>query len=290
LESAIYGAKHPYVTKGSATPKTLGKIGQDSSLAFGRKHYSAKNGTLIIAGNFDVAKAKSIISGSFGDWGGGHRDKPVPLDTPARSGPEYIGVVGKEGMAQMQVRIAFPAPAGIDGQQAARMVLAQMMTLRMASVRTELGTTYGVYAGRTTRVGPTSYQVGGSVDALSAGKSLKFMRTKLQELRDGVDFDRDFVTARQKVLKGLLAQSTESYTLARRLSQIARYDLSPDYSEKLARSVASVLPKQVKALMAIELDPNKEIIVNMADRKTLDAAFAEAGLDNVRIVDPTIKK
>ncbi len=289
LESAIYGAKHPYVTKGSATPKTLGKIGQDSALAFGRKHYSAKNATLIIAGNFDPAKAKKIISGSFGGWSGGHLDKPVPLDTPTRSGPEYIGVVGKEGVPQMQIRIAFPAPAGIDSQQAARMVLAQMMTLRMASVRTELGSTYGIYAGRSTRVGPTSYQVGGSVDASRAGESLKFMRAKLQELRDGVDFDRDFVTARHKILKTLLAQSTESYTLASRLSQIARYGLDPDYSEKLARNVATVLPKQVKALMAIELDPSKEIIVNMADRATLDAAFTEAGLDNVRIVDPTTK-
>ena len=161
-----------------------------------------------------------------------------------------------------------------------------MMTLRMASVRTELGSTYGIYAGRSTRVGPTSYQVGGTVDAARAGESLKFMRMKLQELRDGVDFDRDFVTARHSVLKKLLAQSTESYTLAGRLSQIARYKLDTAYYEKLARNVASVLPKQVKALMAIELDPNKEIIVNMADRPTLEASFAEAGLDNVRIVDP----
>jgi zinc protease len=289
LEAAIYGKDHPYVTKGSATPKTLGKIGQDSSLAFGRKHYSAKNGTLIIAGNFDPAKAKKIIADSFGDWSGGHKDKPVPLATPARSGPEYIGVVGKEGMPQMQVRIAYPAPAGIDSQQAARLVLAQMMTLRMATVRTELGSTYGIYAGRSTRVGPTSYQVGGTVDAARAGESLKFMRAKLQELRDGKDFERDFVTARHKVLKSLLAQSTESYTLAGRLSQIERYGLDPDYNDKLARNVASVLPKQVKALMAVELDPKNEIIVNMADRPTLDKAFAEAGLDNVRIVDPTIK-
>ena len=188
----------------------------------------------------------------------------------------------------MRVGILFPAPGGIDAQQAARMVLTEMMTLRMAAVRTQLGSSYGVRAGRRNSVGPTYYQVSGTVDAPRAGESLKFMRAKLQELRDGVDFDRDFVTARHKVLKTLLAQSTESYTLVGRLSNIARYGLQADYADKLARSVASVMPRQVKALMAEELDPNKEIIVNMADRPTLEAAFAEAGLDNVRIIDPTL--
>ncbi len=289
IAKAVYGADHPYTTKGSATPKTLSKIGMDAAHSFGRKHYSAKNATLIIAGNFDVEKARKIIGDSFGHWSGGSKDEAATLATPERTGPEYIGVVGKEGMPQMRVSIIFPAPGGIDGQQAARMVLTEMMTLRMAAVRTELGSSYGVRAGRRNSVGPTYYQVSGTVDAPRAGESLKFMRAKLQELRDGVDFNRDFVTARHKVLKTLLAQSTESYTLVGRLSAIARYNLDPDYYDKLARGVASVMPRQVKALMAVELDPNKEIIVNMADRATLDAAFAEAGLDNVRIIDPTLK-
>jgi len=289
VATAVYGAEHPYTTKGSATPKTLGKIGMDAANKFGRKHYSAKNATLIIAGNFEVDRAKSLISDSFGHWDGGHKDKPVSLATPERSGPEYIGVVGKEGMPQMRVSIIFPAPAGIDAQQAARMVLSEMMSLRMAKVRTELGSSYGIYARRSNRIGPTYYQIGGTVDATRAGESLKFMREKLQELRDGVDFDRDFVTARFKILKTILAQSTESYSLVGRLASIARFGLSPDYSDKLARGVATVTPRQVKALMAVELDPNKEIIVNMADRPTLEKSFAEAGLDSVRIVDPTVK-
>lgn len=290
LQGAVYGKNHPYVTKGSPTPKTLGKIGRDAALGFGRKHYSAKNGTLIIVGNFDVDKAKKVIANSFGEWSGGHKDKPVPLETPTRSGPEYIGVIGKDGTPQMRVTIAFPAPAGIDGQQAARLVLAQMMTLRMASVRTELGSSYGVYAGRRMAVGPTYYGVGGTVDASRAGETLKFMREKLDELRAGVDFDRDFVVARKSILRQLMAESTESRVMASRLGQIARYNLKGDYSETLARAVAHVSPKQVKAIMAVEIDPKNEIIVNLADRATLNAAFAEAGLDNARIVDPQVTK
>ena len=86
-----------------------------------------------------------------------------------------------------------------------------------------------------------------------------------------------------------MPKSTQSDVLAGRLSHIARFDLAPDYFDQLARSVGAVMPRQVKALMAAELDPNKEVIVTLGDQATLDAAFAEAGLDNIRIVDPTTK-
>ena len=157
----------------------------DAAHSFGRKHYSAKNGTLIVVGNFDVEKVKRSIRGSFGEWGGGHRDAPISVASPQRSGPEYIGVIDKEGSPQMTIGIAYPGPAGVDGQEAARTVLTEMLKLRMATVRTELGSTYGIAAGRTSSVGPNSYRVQGSVDAPRAGESLKFIRTKLDELRAG---------------------------------------------------------------------------------------------------------
>lgn len=288
LESAVYGADHPYVTKGDATPKTLGNFGMDDSHDFGRKHYSAKNATLIVAGSFDPEQAKSIISSSFGAWDGGHYDEPMSLAS-THTGSNYIGVVGKEGMSQMRISMAFPAPAGIDENHAARLVLAEMMSLRMSKVRSELGSTYGVRAGLYTRGGPGYYFVGGAVDSARAGESLKFMRDKLQELRAGVDFNQYFVTARQKILKSLLAESTESYSLAGRLTAIASFSLPPDHVDNLARAVATMTPEQVKKIMATELDPAKEIIVNMADRQTLEASFGEAGIDGFRIVDPLIK-
>ncbi len=288
LVTAIYGGTHPYVTKGDPTPKTLSKFGMDDSHDFGAKHFSAKNATLVVAGNFDVKRAKSIISDSFGDWSGGRQDTPVSAAANS-SGAQYIGVIGKEGMSQMEITMAFPAPAGIGENYAERRILTEMMNLRMGKVRSELGSTYGVYARHFASVGPGYYQIGGRVDATRAGESLKFIREKLQELRSGVDFNQYFVTARQKVLKSILAESTESYTLARRLSWMARYNLDPDYIDKLARDVAAMKPSQVRAVMAIDLDPKNEIIVNMADRPTLEASFAEAGITNIRIVDPAIK-
>ena len=288
LETAVYGADHAYVTKGDPTPKTLGNFGMDDSHDFGAKHYSAKNATLVVAGNFDPDQAKSIIKEHFGAWGGGREDKPVALTRDA-SGPKYIGVVGRDGMSQMRISMAFPTPAGMDENYAPRLILAEMISLRMGKVRSELGSTYGVRARLYTRAGPGYYSIGGAVDSARAGESLKFMREKLEELRTGVEFNNYFVTARQKILKTLLAESTESYSLAGRLTQIAQYNLPVDQVDKLARAVASMRPDQVKALMAVELNTNNEIIVNMADRATLEASFTEAGISDFNIVDPLIK-
>ena len=56
---------------------------------------------------------------------------PAPFK---RTGPMFIGVAGKEA-PQLDVRIAYPAPAGIDGQEGARRVLAMMLNNRVGDIR-----------------------------------------------------------------------------------------------------------------------------------------------------------
>ena len=285
VNAALYGKTHPYTVSGRATPDSVGNIGYDAVMDWKRTHFTAKNGTLVVVGNFDVAKVKGYISETFGEWDGGRKDQPVAATRPARSGPEHIGVLGEE-RPQVSVRIAYPSQAGVDGQNAARLVLAEMLNLRMAAIRTELGSTYGTYAGRSGNVGPNSFQMGGTVDAPRAGESLKAMRDKVDSLRRGEDFDRTFALARRAVLKRQLANSSHTAQLASRLSSISVFGLGPDYYDTLAKYVAAVSPAQVKALIETELDPASEVVVCMGDRASLEKAFREAGMTQVKYVEP----
>jgi zinc protease len=270
--TAIYGPDHPYTKTASVRDK----------------HYSAANATLIVAGAFDVKKAESMVRGAFGGWGKGHKDAPVPPEQFQRTGPAYVGVIGKEN-PQMDVSIAYPAPAGIDGQEAARQVLAGMLNIRMGDIRFKLGSTYGTYARRQAGVGPSAYMLGGTVDGARAGESLKAMRDGVQRLRDGVEFDIDFVRARRKLIQSLLGESTVTSELTGRLTVIERFDLDPNYYNNLLQQIAAVSPAQVKALIASELAPSNEVIVTMADRATLTKAFADAGITDVKLVEPDYK-
>jgi zinc protease len=283
--NAIYGADHPYARGAQLTPDSASGIGRDRLTEFSRSHYSAGNATLIIAGKFELAAAESAVRSAFSGWSRGKVDEPIGPAGRERTAPEYIGVVGNEG-PQMRVSMAYPAPAGIDGQEAARRVLAGMLSLRMGEIRFKLGSTYGVYAFRQSRVGPTAYEMGGNVDAPRAGESLKAMRDGVDSLRRGDNFDVDFVRARRTLIEVLLGQSTVSREMVTRLSTIALYDLPPDYYEQLIKQIAAVSPAQVKSLIARELDPKNEIVLCMADRPTLERAFQEAGLDQFKIVEP----
>ena len=286
--SAVYGADHPYTRNAVFTPSSANDIGRDKLMDFRSAHYTAGNATLVVVGKFDVAKVKAAIAGSFGSWGKGRVDEPVSREPRVRTGPEYVGVVGNEA-PQMAVRIMYPAPAGIDGEEAARRVMVEMMGIRMGDIRYKLGSTYGTYAGRSPQLGPTAYEIGGDVDARRAGESLKAMREGIEMLRRGDNFDVDFVRARRKLIEDLLGQSTVSSAMTQRLAFMARHDLPADYYSKMIKLIAATSPAQVKKLIERELEPSKEIIVCLADRPTLEKAFAEAGINQVKIVEPDYK-
>jgi zinc protease len=285
IASAIYGPEHPYTTNGQPTPDSVGNIGYDAAMSWKNEHYSAKNATLIVVGSFDAAYVKELVDDNFGDWDGGHQDKPVAPTQRARSGAEYIGVVGEE-RPQVQIELGFPAPAGIDGQQAARLVLTQLLSDRMGEIRTELGSTYGIRTQPIVHLGPAAYLVTGGIDAPRAGETLKAIHGKLEGLRQGENFDKGFALARRAVLKRLLTSSSETGSLADRLARIAGFGLGPDYYDNLVRYVAAVSPAQVKALIATELDPKMEAVVLLADRKTLEKAFKDAEITTPKYVEP----
>lgn len=46
---------------------------------------------------------------------------------------------------------------------------------------------------------------------------------------------------------------------------------------------------QVKALIARELDPRSEVLVTLGDRAAVTRAFAEAGIEGVKLVEPAYR-
>jgi len=193
------------------------------------------------------------------------------------------------------VTIAYPAPAGIDGQEGARRVLAEMLNIRAEDVRFKLGSTYGLYMSKQTHKGPGAYilrggaVIGGTIDAERAGESIKALRDSFDALRKGERFDEDFVRARRRILQQLTNESTVTTELAGRLVQVEQYGLQPTFYNTLLQQVAAVSPAQVRALLAHELDPNNEVIVALGDKAHLDKTFEAAGLKDVKIVEPEYK-
>jgi len=293
--TALYGPDHAYTKTSVATPDAAGKIHKDVLDDFRNAHYKAGNATLIVVGDFDVKYAEKLVRDVFGDWETGTTDKPVDKNAAERTGPSYVGVTKSKVDQQVTVTLAYPAPAGIDGQEAARQVLAGMLNLRAEDVRFKLGSTYGLAFARQPKIGPTAYMlrggavVGGTIDAERAGESIKALRESLDALRKGDHFDEDFVRARRKLVTGLLSESTVTSELAGRLGVIAVYGLDANYYNTLLQQISAVSPAQVRALIQHELDPANEVIVMLGDKDHVNKTFKDAGITDVKIVEPDYK-
>ncbi|HUS29806.1 MAG TPA: pitrilysin family protein [Kofleriaceae bacterium] len=293
--TALYGPEHAYTKTAVLTPEYANKIHKDALDDFRDQHYRAGNATLIVVGDFDAKYAEKLAKDTFGDWSTGTIDKPVDKNAAKRTGPAYVGVTKNKVDQQITVTLAYPAPGGIDGQEAAREVLTRMLGIRAEDIRFKLGSTYGLTFARQTKVGPTSYMLrggavlGGTIDAERAGESIKVLRESLDALRNGDSFDEHFVRARRKLLQELLTESTVTGELAARLGKIAIYNLDPNHYNTLIQQIAAVSPAQVKALIKQELNPQNEVLIMLGDRDHLNKTFKDVGITDVKIIDPDYK-
>ena len=282
--AAIFGHDHPYTRTGVKKAGAENAIGRDALLHLRDDHFAASNATVVIAGTFDKKYAESLVRDAFDSWSRG-KPNAAPTPTPGPKQRSYIGVVRDEG-PQLEVEIEYPSPSGIGGQEAARLVIAEMLAIEAKAIREQLGATYGFSARRDGRRGPSRYVVHGSIDAPRAGEALQALRTRIEALRHGEDFETTFVRARRKVAQNLLDESAASSDLATRLTTIAAYGLPDDYYDKLIEQVAALTPTQTKALIARELAADGEVVVATADRATLVATFQAAGITDYKIVEP----
>jgi zinc protease len=296
VETALYGPDHAYTRTAIRTPDAVSKLHMDALVSYKRSHYTASNATLVLVGNFDPKYAENLIRDAFGGWTRGEPDKPVSPELYKRTGPTFVGVTEAKENQQVTITVAYPSRAGVDGQEAARQVLANILNQRAEDMRFKLGSTYGLYFARNAHIGPTGYVmrggavVGGTVDAERAGETLKALRASLDSLRKGDDdFDEQFARARRQLVQHLLGVSTVTEELADRLSFIAEFGLNMNYYNTLLQQIAAASPAQIKALLKSEIDPNNEVVVVLGDKAHVDKTFAEAGITDVKIVEPEYK-
>lgn len=288
LHQALYGKNHPYTTKGNdaITTKQYQSLGKDATNAFRTQFYTATNATLVVSGSFDENTIRNDIESIFGDWKTTAPVADIPKVAIKRTRPSYYGVVAKK-QPQMTISIAYPSTSKAKDNNAEQLILREMLNLRMADIRTRLGSTYGIYASLSQRVAANHYRMGGNVDIRRAGESLAAMRKGIADLRRGKNLTSDFVKARQRVLQRLLKQPESSGEIVAQITNIAAFDQALNYQETLLQAVNATSVAQIKAFIVKELNPHREIIAVLADKKTIAKTFVTAKLPSPTYVDST---
>lgn len=285
LRAAIYGDDHPYASMAGMTAASIARIDAGLAERFQKEHYRAGDATIIVTGQFDPELVEKHIRFSFDDWKAGAAPDATAVGPHARPpGAVHLGIA-QEDRLQTGIAMFYPTAPGIDGDHAARMVLARMLSLRTDAVREVLGASYGIHVSYAPDVGPGLLAITGDVTRARAGEAMRAVRDAIDGLRRGEDFDRDFVIARRRVARDLLIEAADAWSLGARLAFLATHDLPADFYERLARQVAAMKPDDVARVLARELAPAQETTLCVGAREDVQRAYGQAGITGFTIVD-----
>ena len=127
----VYPSGHPYSWPVIGSQEDLTAATLDDVKEFFRRYYTPNNLSLVIAGDFDPAQAKTLVAKYFGDLPPG-----PPLDRPARS----IAVLDSERVVEVSDRVslervylAWPAPEYFSVDDTALDIAARVLSDGLSS-------------------------------------------------------------------------------------------------------------------------------------------------------------
>jgi zinc protease len=276
VQERLYGRDHPYAR--TVPAGALARLEADDLEGFRRRRYRARGATLIVAGRFDPAAMERRIRKLFGAWDGAAPPPPSPAPGRAAGRAGRPLLFTDEDAALVSVEVGFTLSPGYARDRAARLVLREILELRMARLRSTLGSTYGISVDLLSRAGPGVMRLAGSVDPERAGETLAALLGSLDELRRGEGLTADFVRARRMVLRRLLAEAVDSGSVADLLEALSIHSLPLGHVEALQRGVAALRPEQLQKTIAAELGADRAVIVVEGPHAACQAAFRQVGM------------
>lgn len=130
----VFPASHPYHHSIIGSMEDLSAASVDDVKTFFKTYYAPNNAVLVIAGDFDVAQAKSLVRKQFG-WIPRGLSKPALRNTtlPKLIGAEKREVVQDVNAPAPQVYVAFRMPSARSNQAAAVSLLSAVLAVGRSS-------------------------------------------------------------------------------------------------------------------------------------------------------------
>ena len=274
LMTAVYGAGHPYA-RPEMTEDSIDRISRDSVMDWARSQIVPSNAVLILTGRFSTGLMESYAkyyAEQVASGGASHDVHAVP--TPTRS---FVPGYEDKPSPTIEIDVAFPGGEGLDETYAQRLVLAQVLDERLATLRSKQALTYGFSASYSPRVDGGLWWISGHADATRAAEAGTAVASILSEMRrDPESYRSAFVLARQKVLENLLAGVADAHAIADRLTWMSRFHLSEDFFNDLAHDVATLTLKDLQAFVATELDARHQVFGAFGNTAAVNAALDAA--------------
>ncbi len=281
----LFGDGHPY-----ATPPPTGEawswLTRDELERYRLTHYVPRGATLIVTGGFDVEAMRKHVRALFAYWSDDPAATPatLPAARPA-PGPSWVGT-RDASRTQVGLAVTFATASDPDRDQAARLVLREMVTDRLRIVREGMGASYGVQVSYTAGTGGGALYIESELEPVRAAKAATAIVSELEALRTGAGaMAEGFVRARRRVLASALADVAGVTARAERLEYGVRRGLPADHSDQLALAISKITPAEVAAVAAADLDPRRMVVSVGAASARLNEVMTALQATGPRIFD-----
>jgi zinc protease len=241
---------------------------------------------LIVTGGFEVEAMRRNVQTLFGRWSDVAAEPlakfPAALPVP---GPSWVGT-RDPSRTQVGLMVAFTTSSDPHRDQAARLVLSEMVRDRLRIVREGMGASYGVEVSYAVGTGGGAFYAGSELDPMRAAKAASAILSEFEALRSGAGaMAEDFVRARRRALATALADSAGVVAVADELEYYARRGLPFDHIDQLALKISQVTPAEVAAVAAADLDPLRRVVTVAATPERLDAVMTALGATAPKLFD-----
>jgi zinc protease len=265
IREALYPADHPYHRLTIGTPEDLDRASLDDVKAFFRTWYVPNNATLVVAGDFQAARAKELVEKYFATL-------PRGADPSPRTKPIEVKLAGETRLdVEADVELArvwysWPTPAHFapgDGElDIVSSVLSQGKSSRLYKrLVYELELAQSVSAYQASSLLGSEFEI---VVSVRAGKSvaevMKVINEELDKLRATPPTAVEVERARTGILTSALF-SLESIT--RKADHLNHYNQStgdPGYLTKDVARYTSVTPAEVQRAVSTYLPQNRRVV------------------------------
>ncbi len=262
---SVYPKKHPLHT--FPTEKSLQQIKREDLIAFKSKHYRPDTTVLVLVGDFDLAKVRSLMKTAFGDWRA--RGQPPNLKYPTVSMPPSVVRVNPVLPGKSQA-ITYMGYTGINRQDPrfyAALVLNQILggdTLSSrlgAEVRDRQGLTYGIYSYFQAEKNAGTFWIEMQTSPEDANKAIASTRQILQQIhRQGVTL-LDVKTAKNTIVSSYNVSLANPEELTNRILKNQVYGLDATELSYFPQKIQKVTLAQVNQAARELLHPDKIVVV-----------------------------
>jgi zinc protease len=258
LSQALFStafAKHPYRRPVIGTAKTVKSFTRDALVAFFRRHYVARNVTLVVVGDVDGARVEKRIEALFGKMAPGDEKAAPPARArePEQRAPR-VRVVSSD-VKEAQLALAFHIP-GVAHEDVAALDLAAVLlgqgeSARLSTtLRRERQLVSDAYAYAYTPRDPGLFVVGAALPPKELPRATEALAAELFRLVEEPVSQAELDKARAIVESDTVYQKETVEGQARKLGFFETVAGGIEREAEYLRAVREATPESIRAALA----------------------------------------